>query len=207
MPTGYTVALLEDDLDFPQFALRCARAFGALFTLRDESLDAPLPTAIAPSIYSFDAAETGRKRLAELRALNEEEKLRWGEKEKAAEIIRLEEILGKDTKENHILDAMMDKVRRWKFPTEEHRGLQEFMLDQCRISRHDLACWQSRLDETRKKPSLRFYTEAVSKARKDIVYYRQEHEQEILRTEGHNQWLSDLRRSLGAFEESEGKPE
>lgn len=40
MPTGYT-SIIDDNenVTFKEYALRCARGFGALMHLRDESLD------------------------------------------------------------------------------------------------------------------------------------------------------------------------
>jgi hypothetical protein len=47
MPTGYT-APIADGMTFEQFALGCARAFGALVTMRDEPSDAPIPERLEP---------------------------------------------------------------------------------------------------------------------------------------------------------------
>lgn len=41
MPTGCTAKLHEDDQSFRDFALTCARAFGATIAMREEPLDAP----------------------------------------------------------------------------------------------------------------------------------------------------------------------
>ena len=50
MPTGYT-AIIEDDPNctFEQYLMRCARAFGATVTMRDDPLDKP---ALAPPAQS-----------------------------------------------------------------------------------------------------------------------------------------------------------
>lgn len=50
MPTGYTYPVCEGKItEFPDFALSCARAFGALISMREEPMDAPLPDEIAAS--------------------------------------------------------------------------------------------------------------------------------------------------------------
>jgi hypothetical protein len=59
MPTGYTAKLMEEGQSFPEFAMRCARNFGALIMMRDESLDVPIPEQFEPSDYY-------RKKLSEL---------------------------------------------------------------------------------------------------------------------------------------------
>ena len=41
MPTGYTAEILNGEIKtFPEFAKKCARAFGAMIHMRDDSLDA-----------------------------------------------------------------------------------------------------------------------------------------------------------------------
>ena len=45
MPTGYTAELIEKGMEFNDFVLTCARAFGACIELRDRKL-APAPRTI-----------------------------------------------------------------------------------------------------------------------------------------------------------------
>lgn len=43
MPSGYTSDIYHGkDVTFKEFALKCARNFGALMHMRDESLDTPI---------------------------------------------------------------------------------------------------------------------------------------------------------------------
>ena len=52
MPTGYTAMLTEEkEITFEDFALKCARAFGALIEMRDESLDAKIPEEFKVTEY------------------------------------------------------------------------------------------------------------------------------------------------------------
>lgn len=41
----------NENFTFPEFAMRCARNFGALIMMRDEPLDAPIPEKFEPSGY------------------------------------------------------------------------------------------------------------------------------------------------------------
>ena len=43
MPIGYTSKLHDGDQPFNEFIMSCARAFGALVTMRDDPNDAPIP--------------------------------------------------------------------------------------------------------------------------------------------------------------------
>ena len=55
MPTGYT-AYVQDGVitEFADFAMKCARAFGALIDMRDESLDAEIRVQREPNTEYFD---------------------------------------------------------------------------------------------------------------------------------------------------------
>ena len=73
MPTGYTLDLYDvKDITFEEFALRCARAFGALISMRDEPIDAPIPERFEPSDYHLKELEKAKKRLKEVKKWNEE---------------------------------------------------------------------------------------------------------------------------------------
>lgn len=55
MPTGYTAAVCDGKItEFPAFALQCARAFGALITMRDDAMNAPIPEEIKPDTSYYD---------------------------------------------------------------------------------------------------------------------------------------------------------
>lgn len=52
MPTGYTYPVAEEKVDtLAEFALQCARAFGACVTMRDEPSNKPIPEEFKPSLH------------------------------------------------------------------------------------------------------------------------------------------------------------
>lgn len=52
MPTGYTVGIADGKITtFEQYAMTCARAFGALVMMRDDPFDAPIPEEIKVADY------------------------------------------------------------------------------------------------------------------------------------------------------------
>jgi len=205
MPTGYTAHLLEKNLNFPDFALLCARAFGALVTLRDESMDAPLPAKLSASTDNARQAVAARKKLKNLLDLDQEAQERWGAGTKNRSLQSIEEGLAKAMEENRILDAMIEKVRAWTPPSPEHEGLKEFMLNQCTVSKNNLDYWQERLRETARRAPKAFYIEAVATARQDIKYHKKEQKEEDARTASRNLWLSQLRESLASEEVPDGE--
>lgn len=67
MPTGYTAKLHNgEEQTFPEFVMSCARAFGALITMRDDPADAEIPDEFKPSDYHVRELEKARERLSEV---------------------------------------------------------------------------------------------------------------------------------------------
>ena len=67
---SYTYELVDKKLTFPQFAMRCARAFGALIEMRDDSMDAPIPDEFSPSDYHVKAKAKAEETLKRLRSIS-----------------------------------------------------------------------------------------------------------------------------------------
>jgi len=139
MPTGYTAIVEERDVHLREFALRCARAFGAAVHMRDEPLDAP-PRPPEPRQYlreQLDRAKADRARFESM-TLAQAKVLRGAEIEERERQRRL-------AREHSALlrsryEALRGEVEAWRPPTAEHAGLKKLMLDQieaCRIDYED----------------------------------------------------------------------
>ena len=72
MPSGYTAAI-KDGITFSDFAMNCARAFGALISMRDEPLDAPIPERVEPTDYHAEKIKKAEERLSALIAMTAKE--------------------------------------------------------------------------------------------------------------------------------------
>src|SRR5574341_660996 len=145
MPSGYTAAI-ADGITFEQFAMRCARAFGACATMRDDRADARIPDAFEPSDYHLKAQQSARDELAVLNAMTPEDAehaaaAAW-DKAETARLVRLQEYRDLRTK----YEAMLVKVRAWTSPTPEHDGLRDFMCQQITQS-IDFDCHESYCSE------------------------------------------------------------
>lgn len=78
MPTGYTQDLADGkDVTFEQFAMKCARAFGALIEMRDEPMDAEIPKKFTTPPYYSERLERARARVTEVNS--------WTQQQAAAE--------------------------------------------------------------------------------------------------------------------------
>ncbi len=194
MPTGFT-ARIDETTTFAQFALLCARNFGATITMRDDSFDAIIPEVFEPSDYHTRALSVARSRLTEVNAMTvadaEVEAARNYDRERSAHAKSAAERKANRAK----YDRMLAKVEDWTPPTPDHRGMKSFMLDQLRETiRFDCS------DAYYTPPTLFSGEEWIASERasaeRDVKYHADEHAAEVARCETRTKWVRDLRDSL-----------
>lgn len=195
MPTGYT-APIKDGISFRQYALNCARAFGALVLMRDDPADAPIPERFEPSTWNADRLQEASERLTQLRLMSladterealaaHTEALRSYNERKAER----EELRGK-------YEAMLAQVVAWQAPTADHVEYKKFMETQIRES-IDFDCREYE-DAPTLQSGAEWLAAAIKKAEWDVQYHTREDSKERERTEGRNAWVKALRDSLPA---------
>lgn len=192
MPTGYTSDIYEGKkVSFKQFAMNCARAFGACVTMREDDMNAEIPEKFEPSDYHKKALEKAQKDLvkAEKMTLDEAEKL--AAKEHAEEIASCEASAERRNATNARYDSMIEKVRAWVPPTSEHHEFKKFMLNQLEISREN---WTP--DSPKKKSGAAFKLDKIKRAKYDIEYHTKEYAEEVERAASRSTWVRNLRESL-----------
>lgn len=195
MPTGYTADVGDGKVtDFNTFALRCARAMGALIMMRDDDMDAPIPEEFKPSDYNAKALVQARADLvaAEAMSLVEAEAAAEAEHSEALKSWRESRERTKATLARY--QAMRAKVFDWQPPTADHVEFRKFMVDQLDESiRFDCNDYG--------KPKMAVPPEAwrdarIEKAKRDIAYHEEAHAKELERTKSRNEWVRALRESL-----------
>ena len=203
MVTGYT-AHIKKGVTFKQFALCCAKAFGACASLRDNNkIKFDEIPEIKPSTYH-------KERLTELR-----EKLKWldnlteAEKEKIAKGLvgrakknwkRYEN--GKKRK-RELYENMLNELSKWRPPSLNHIALKDFMEEQL-VSTIQHDC------EPRKFQYSYYYEEEITpeawfeRERMDVEYSIQRHLKEyyaeIHRARDNKKWIAKLKESLEGFD-------
>lgn len=186
---------MEKGQPFEKFVMRCARNFGALIMMRDDSMDAPIPEFKPSEFYSKAKAEAAAE-LARLEGMSERERTAFGKQKQAAEIRQAEEIIAKETIENARIDEAMMNVAAWEPPTKDHVGLKEFMVEQLNTSRNDMSYWHEAIAKAKKKSPSAYYIEELNSAARSIDRYEEEDRKEIERTNGRNEWVRQLRDSF-----------
>lgn len=196
MPTGYTASVVDGKItDFNQFALQCARAFGALIDMRDDPWDAPIPEELKPSDYNLKKLVELRERSAELQSMTAEQVRTACEKDYTEACASRAQSKARDQLENDRLDQIEKQVLAWQPPSANHAEMKTFMLYQIRISYHDIDFHET-YGLVKKRTPTDWLNEQLEKVQKDIGYHAAEYEKEIERTNSKNLWIKQLRESL-----------
>ena len=198
MPTGYGHQIIDGDGVTPrQYLLSCARAFGATVMQRDDPMNAPLKTTVEPSAFYLKEHGEACSKLDALQNMSNAERESEAAKEHSRIVGRNNDWHDEWIKEERRYDAMESAVHGWTPPTDEHRSLKEFALEQISRSRsaapiHIVPCeseWRS------------WYEEQLEGLQKNVKRYAREYEKEVERCADRTQWLTTFVESLPAEEE------
>lgn len=198
MPTGFTAPIAEGKtLTFKQFAMRCSRAFGAFVDLRDSDIPldvdiADLPKRLINPYYEKHFIEATLA-LDELRALTpaqaEERALHDYLSAKERWDARMRE--GREL--NARYDALLAAIDAWQVPTDDHRGLQDFMRQQIDVSKHDPSYDPEPVQVT----AVEWLDASIRQATRTLEFAKKNREEEVERCESNNRWVAELVKSLG----------
>jgi hypothetical protein len=194
--TGYVHHMIEKNQTFPQFAMSCARAFGALIEMRDEGIDAKIPDEIKPEPYHKKAAAEARKELAAFEAMTKDGRLAWVEATKRREVDAYRQCI-KDAKASRAqLAAMVAQIEEWEPPTGEHVRLKEFMLQQVRDSMPSTDYYDDQIAIVQAKDAEELVAERFATLQHNIAYHDQHYAEEVERAKQRTDWVKRLRASL-----------
>ncbi len=192
MPTGYTYPVADGKVtEFREFAMQCARAFGACIMMRDEPQDAKIPDAFEPSDYHKKRLEETREGLIALGGMDLEDcdKAAREDYKKALDYHR--EYIDRIKRENARYYAMLEQVKQWEPPSEDHIEFKKFMVDQLETSVS--ACFST---APTLKTAEQWRTDQAAKYAHDLEYHQQHWNEEVERTNQRNGWVRKLRESL-----------
>lgn len=195
MPTGYT-ADIKDGISFEQFALNCARAFGALLPMRDLPSSAEIPERFEASPYHLDKLTEARNILRWYEGFSEDEarsgaanEYEQGEHNRKRRLCENQNVL-------ECYEAMLRQVQGWEPPSGDHAELKSFMVKQIEES----IKWDDSSEYLSKPTAQLSATEWLESKKaevlRDIEYHKAQWAAEVERTEKRNTWLKQLRDSL-----------
>lgn len=199
MPTAYTAILGEtEDMKLKDFALLCARNFGALYCMKDEPLSAPIPERFESDDYYKKELDRVQKEHDDFLAMSDTERKEHLERtydETVKEYVDRAKTL---SKEKSILrkryNNMLYKVVKWNPPTPEHSKLRDFMIDQI----HKGLEWDCKEYELRlpDKDEWCDVENHINNLKQSLKIAKDCYENDLKATEARNEWLAILRESL-----------
>lgn len=198
MPTGYTDVVRSGEVtEFRDYALRCARAFGALVTMREDSLGVEIPEKFEyrDGFYRKNI-ERNKAELAELEAMSEKECEKRCEEAYNDRVKNRNEELQRVKEELERYNSMLEKVLDYQSPSPDHDGFAKFMRTQLEES-IELDCNCSWLeDEPIKEPPEAWRKSKIQDCKQSIEYSERHIREEKERVDSRNEWLRLLRESL-----------
>lgn len=193
MPTGYTADVCDGkQTEFKDFALTCARAFGALIMMRDDPAGAPIPEGFEPSSWNAQRLAEARDKLAALRTMTPEQAEAAAAESYTEALASHLDYEAKEQATEDRLDAMIAKTEAWVPPTADHVEMKKFMLDQLRISKRG----DYRSARPEKLSGADWLAAEQKSAERDVGYHAAENAKEIERAKSRTEWVKSLRASL-----------
>lgn len=191
MPTGYTTDIYNGkDVSFRDFALTCARQFGACIMQRDDPADEK-PKIMPEESYHAE----------ELKKLGKFKKPTKAEFENyiKTKIADCKETIDKMKKLQTAYNRKIKEAQDWNPPTPEHEGLKEFMIKQLTESMQFDCSYAHYESDLKKLNKMTYddYFEQQKQHHKWLIKYHTEYlEKDLNAIRQRNKWIQDLYNSL-----------
>lgn len=197
MPTGYTADVADGKItEFTEYALQCARAFGACIMLRDDPVSSEIPE-FEPSDYSAKELAEAEKDLSQFLAMNESQRRELHEAEHIKNIEVADRGIAEKSEQRQRYEAMLAKAKAFKSPSPDHDNYAKFLVSQLEES-IQFDCGTSYYDELKTPIAFEAWqSKKIKDLHRDIEYHRNAHREEVERTESRNRWVRQLKDSLG----------
>ncbi len=195
MPTGYTSGVSDGTIkDFKTFALKCARNFGALITMRDEPWDAEIPDEFKPNPYYQEKLNASLQEFEDFKRLTKEKIEEKCQKVYEEELNSYQESIERDSRIQQNYEKMLKQVYAWNPPTKDHVNMKKFMIEKLTESIRFDCGYESQ------KPSKltvkEWAEQEFNRINKDIEYYQKALAEEEQRCRERTAWVKALRESL-----------
>jgi hypothetical protein len=196
MPTGYTADVANGKItDFTEYALQCARHFGACVMLRDEPLSGDIPE-FEPSDHNAIALEKAEQELSQFLKLNESQRRELHENEHVECVAQADKRIAEINADRDRYEVMLSKARLYQSPSPDHDNYAKFMVSQLEESIKfdcNLGYWE---EQKREVIFSEWQTEKREKLQRNVSYHEKANREEIERTESRNKWVRQLKESL-----------
>ncbi len=196
MPTGYTAPIEDDpDFTFEQYLWRCVRAMGVCISMRDMSMNAPVPDSFPLDDYRQKRVDQCRAEVAKLEAMTMAEAEEEAEESFRSMAGSYEEIDIGNQKMLARYEAIKAQVEAWPPPTSDHENFKAFMLEQIEISSRYMRPEKDE-DKPKKQTGAEWLHGSLMWARRDLKRAEEALTAAIENNKKNNQWLADVRASV-----------
>lgn len=193
MPTGYTSEIYNGkELSLKEFALTCARQFGACIRLRDEPITGDIPV-FEPERYHLDELEKNKQEQQAFFSMTEDQLREQYQKEVEEDRQHIAQMNEQSQQIKKRYDKLLLEVRQWVPPTPDHHNLKTFMIDQIERS-YGVDCFEykSHMPTTFEK----WKEDKINKFIRDDKYHREGYEKECTNVARSNAWVNALKGSF-----------
>lgn len=205
MPTGYTDGVGQGKVTtFREYALTCARAFGACVLMRDDPLDKEIPEEFKPDDYYVESLRKAREELDSFNKLSHEELAATIQREYESEVASWNERRRERDEVQKRYEMMLEKAKAFNPPTPEHREYAKFICEQLQES-IKFDCTGSWFDNQPKRfagSTEQFRVERKRQLVEEIERRQRSLQEEIDRAKNRTKWIADLRKAIDEVEEA-----
>ena len=192
MPTGYTTDIYNGkDVSFRDFALTCARQFGACVMQRDD------PADVKPKIMPEESYHT--EELKKLKKFKKPTKAQFDSYVKET-IADCEKSIKEKNELKKRYSDILEKAKNWQPPTKEHERLKAFMIEQLTDSKNFDCGGLDYYEHEIKVVSAMTYKDYVTKKliehNRSIERHKEYEARDINNIKQRNKWIKDLYDSL-----------
>lgn len=194
MPTGYTCDIGKG-ISFKQFALNCARAFGACIEMREEPFDKPIPEKFELTNYYLQKRENDEEEIKKIKSLSIKECNQLSVKDYEKQLKSYNEIIKERANLKKKYEAMLNEANKYIPPSKDHIEFKNFMISQITDS-IKFDCSISYIDKPILLTGKEWKEQQLKKLQWSLDYNIKGNEEEVKRVNGRNKWIKELRDSL-----------
>jgi len=197
MSSSYTCNI-EKGISFKEYALGCARAFGAFASLRDEAGNIELPDGFPLDSYHQRELPKAEKELAKYQKMTVKEAAKEAKEFYNKQVTDAKTGIKKTTELKAKYENMLSKVIFYSPPTVDHVKFQDFMRTQIEDSiRFDCGdCYERKLKELKLMTGAQWKKLRVDIAEQDVKNHEEGLSNDIEQNRILNQWIKDLKESI-----------
>jgi hypothetical protein len=203
MPTGYTAYIENGDITTGKDFLKlCTRAMGIAMDLRDENLSVPTPTHFEPDNYYKEQYEKALYEFIKNQNMTFEEAALQMKKSHIERVTDYRKLVDKMIERNKKYQKVRDEVENWIPPTDKHKGLKKFALEQIDMCMDKPKTIEGYIEASKQEFEISDETvHEYMKKQLDLYKWNVDHayeryQVELERTREKNKWMEQLIQSL-----------